>query len=46
MKTSVETLEGNKVKLSVEVDEDEFETAVDSAFKRIAVRVSEAARSM
>ena len=36
MKTSVETLEGNKVKLSVEVDEDEFETAVDSAFKRIA----------
>ncbi len=36
MKTSVETLEGNKVKLSVEVDEDEFEAAVDSAFKRIA----------
>lgn len=36
MKTSVETLEGNKVRLSVEVDEDEFEAAVDSAFKRIA----------
>ena len=36
VKTSVETLEGNKVKLSVEVDEAEFETAVDSAFKRIA----------
>ena len=36
MKTSVETLEGNKVKLSVEVDEAEFEAAVDSAFKRIA----------
>lgn len=39
MKTSVETLEGNKVKLSVEVDEDEFEAAVDSAFKRIAYEV-------
>ncbi len=39
MKTSVETLEGNKVKLSVEVDEDEFEAAVDSAFKRIANEV-------
>jgi trigger factor len=36
VKTSVETLEGNKVRLSVEVDEDEFEAAVDSAFKRIA----------
>ena len=39
MKTSVESLEGNKVKVSVEVDEDEFETAVDSAFKRIAHEV-------
>lgn len=39
MKTSVESLEGNKVKLSVEVDEDEFESAVDSAFKRIANEV-------
>ena len=36
VKTSVESLEGNKVKLSVVVDEDEFEAAVDSAFKRIA----------
>lgn len=36
MKTSVETLEGNKVKLVVEVDEQEFETAINAAFKRIA----------
>ncbi|CAB4334853.1 MAG: trigger factor [Actinobacteria bacterium] len=36
MKTSVEALEGNKVKLSVEVDEQEFESAVDAAFKKIA----------
>jgi trigger factor len=39
MKTSVEPLEGNKVKLSVEVDEDEFERALDAAFKRIAREV-------
>lgn len=39
MKTSVETLEGNKVKLIVEVDEQEFETAITSAFKRIAQQV-------
>ena len=36
MKTSVEALEGNKVKLSVEVDEQEFASAVDAAFKKIA----------
>jgi trigger factor len=39
VKTTVEPLEGNKVKLSVEVDEDEFETAIDSAFKKIAREV-------
>jgi trigger factor len=39
VKTSVEPLEGNKVKVSVEVDEDEFETAVDEAFKRIAQEI-------
>ena len=39
MKTSVEALEGNKVKLSVEVDEQEFESAVDAAFKKIAREV-------
>ncbi len=36
MKTSVEALEGNKVKLVVEVDEQEFEKAINAAFKRIA----------
>jgi trigger factor len=36
MKTSVEPLEGNKVKLSVEVDEQEFERAIDAAFRKIA----------
>ena len=36
MKTVVEPLEGNKVKLSVEVDQAEFEQALDSAYRRIA----------
>ncbi len=36
MRTSVEPLEGNRVKLVVEVDESEFEKAVDAAFRRIA----------
>ena len=40
MKTSVEPLEDNKVKLSVEVDEQEFEKAVDAAFRKIAREVS------
>lgn len=39
MKTSVEPLEGNKVKLSVEVDEGELDEAVDAAFRRIAREV-------
>ena len=39
MRTAVEPLEGNKVKLSVEVDEDEFEKAVDAAYRRIAHEV-------
>lgn len=39
MKATVETLEGNKVKVSVEVDEAEFESAVDDAFRRIAREV-------
>ena len=39
MRSSVEALEGNKVKLSVEVDEQEFEQALDAAFKRIAREV-------
>jgi len=36
VKSTVEALEGNKVKLSVEVDEQEFESAVNAAFKKIA----------
>lgn len=39
MKSTVESLEGNKVRLSVEVDESEFEPALDAAFKRIAQEV-------
>ena len=39
MKTSVEPLEGNKVKVSVEVDEIEFDKALDAAFRRIAREV-------
>ncbi len=35
MKTVVEPLEGNKVKLSVEIDEQEFEKALDAAFRKI-----------
>ncbi|MBW3556425.1 MAG: trigger factor [Actinobacteria bacterium] len=36
MRATVEPLEGNRVKLSVEVDESEFEQAVDSALRKIA----------
>jgi trigger factor len=39
VKTSVEPLEGNKVKVSVEVDEREFDKAVDRAFKKLAAEV-------
>jgi trigger factor len=39
MRSTVEPLEGNKVKLSVEVDAEEFEAAVDAAFKKIAHEV-------
>ncbi len=39
MKSTLETLEDNRVKLSVEVDEEEFDSAVDAAFKRIAKEV-------
>jgi trigger factor len=39
MKSTVEPLEGNRVKLSVEVDAGEFESAVDAAFKKIAREV-------
>jgi trigger factor len=36
VKTTVEPLEGNKVKLSVELDEAEFGSAIDAAFRKIA----------
>jgi trigger factor len=39
VKAVVEPLEGNKVKLSVEVDEHEFEHAIDEAFKKMAHEV-------
>jgi len=39
MKATIEPLEGNKVKVSVEVDETEFDKEVDAAFKRIAREV-------
>lgn len=39
VKTSVEPLEGNKVKVSVEVDEVEFEKAINAAFRKLAGEV-------
>lgn len=39
MKSTLESLEGNKVKLSVAVDETEFDHDIDSAFKKIAREV-------
>ena len=37
--STIENLDDNKVKLSVEVDEAEFDSAIDAAFKRIAKEV-------
>ena len=39
METTVEPQEGNKVKLSVEISEAEFEPAIDAAFRKIAQEV-------
>lgn len=39
VKSTVEALEGNKVKLSVEVEATELDKAIDAAFKRIAREV-------
>lgn len=39
MKSTLEPLEGNKVKLSVEVDEAEFDRDIDAAFRAIAREV-------
>jgi trigger factor len=39
VKATVEPLEGNKVKLSVQVEEAEFDKAIDAAFRKIAREV-------
>ena len=39
MKSTLEALEGNKVKLSIEVDESEFDSNIDAAFRKIANEV-------
>jgi trigger factor len=39
VKSTLETLEGNKVKLSVAVDESEFDKDIDTAFRKIAREV-------
>ena len=39
VKTIIETLEGNKVKVSVEIDEVEFDRNIDQAFRKIAQEV-------
>jgi trigger factor len=39
VKATIEPVEGNKVKLSIEVDEDEFESDIEAAWKRVAKQV-------
>ena len=39
VKSTLEALEGNNVKLSIEVDEAEFDTNIDAAFRKIAHEV-------
>jgi len=39
VKSTLEALEGNKVKLSIEVDESEFDSNIDAAFRKIAHEV-------
>jgi trigger factor len=39
VKATIEPLEGNKVKVSVEIDEAEFDKAIDAAFRKIAREV-------
>ncbi|MEY3805568.1 MAG: trigger factor [Actinomycetota bacterium] len=39
VKSTLEALEGNKVKLSIEVDESEFDRNMDAAFRKIAREV-------
>ena len=39
MKTTLEALEGNKIKLSIEVDEIEFDRYLDGAFRKISNQI-------
>ncbi|MFM8777131.1 MAG: trigger factor [Actinomycetota bacterium] len=39
MKTTLEALEGNKVKLSIEVEETEFDRYLDGAFRKISTQI-------
>lgn len=40
MRTAIAALEGNKVRLTVEVDEVEFDRSIDQAFKRLAKEIN------
>lgn len=39
VKTSLEALEGNKIKLSIEVEETEFDRYLDGAFRKISTQI-------
>ncbi|MBJ7293144.1 MAG: trigger factor, partial [Ilumatobacteraceae bacterium] len=39
MKSTIEALEGNKVKLSIELEEAEFDREIDAAFRKIAKEI-------
>ncbi|MEY4795819.1 MAG: trigger factor, partial [Actinomycetota bacterium] len=39
MKTTLEALEGNKIKLSIEVEETEFDRYLDGAFRKISTQI-------
>ena len=39
VKSTIETLEGNKVKLTIEIDEVEFDRNIDEAFRKIAKEI-------
>jgi len=39
VKSTIETLEGNKVKLSIELEEAEFDREIDAAFRKIAKEI-------
>ncbi len=39
MKTTIEALDGNKIKLSIEVEETEFERYLDGAFRKISTQI-------